>query len=253
MNELMKKENGMITSLELLDQINIFRKQKNRKNLAHSDLLKIIRDEFEEEIHEGKISCMFYMSKIGNGAERKSPYYNLTLSQAKQVLVRESKFVRKAVIHYIEELESKLAKKQLPTTYLEALKELVAQQEALLEANTTIEKQEKEITHKSNVIDGLTKDIPLKDQRQILNQVVRYKGSNFQERWRMLYSEFEKKYHMNLNYRYNDYNKNNTPKMKNKVDYIEKILKQLPELYDVATKIFEGDINEIIKNYIEIR
>ena len=40
---------NMITSLEILEQINIFRKQEgNRTELQHKDLLKIIRDEFEE-------------------------------------------------------------------------------------------------------------------------------------------------------------------------------------------------------------
>lgn len=100
---------NMITSLEILEQINIFRKQEgNRTELQHNDLLKIIRDEFEEEIHEGKISQMFYDLKIGNGATRKSPMFKLTIPQGKQILVRESKFVRKAVIHYLEELENRL-------------------------------------------------------------------------------------------------------------------------------------------------
>ena len=39
---------------------------------------------------------------------REKPMFELTTAQAKQVLVRESKFVRKAVIHYIEELENRL-------------------------------------------------------------------------------------------------------------------------------------------------
>lgn len=94
-----------ITSLELLEQINIFRKQEGgRAELQHRDLLKVIRDEFEEEIDEGKISPVTYKDK--KGEER--PMFELTTEQAKQVLVRESKFVRKAVIHYIKELENKL-------------------------------------------------------------------------------------------------------------------------------------------------
>ena len=36
---------------------------------------------------------------------REQPMFVLTLSQAKQVLVRESKFVRKHVIAYLEQLE----------------------------------------------------------------------------------------------------------------------------------------------------
>ena len=98
-----KTEN--ITSLELLKQINLFRsKEENKSKLGHNDLLKVIRDEFEEEISLGKISHTPYIHPQ-NG--QTYPMFNLTISQAKQVLVRESKFVRKAIISYLEELESK--------------------------------------------------------------------------------------------------------------------------------------------------
>lgn len=60
MNELIKvgeRTQEKITSLELLKQINLFRGQEgNRAQLKHSDLLKVIRDEFEEEMGMGKIS-----------------------------------------------------------------------------------------------------------------------------------------------------------------------------------------------------
>ena len=96
---------NMITSLEILEQINIFRKQEgNRTELQHKDLLKIIRDEFEEEIGEGKISPTSYKDQWN----REQPMFKLTIPQAKQILLRESKFVRKAVIHYLEELENRL-------------------------------------------------------------------------------------------------------------------------------------------------
>lgn len=67
MNELLSKEQkDTITSLELVKQINIFREQEgNRKELQHKDLLKVIRDEFEEEINEGKISPVRYKDKKG--------------------------------------------------------------------------------------------------------------------------------------------------------------------------------------------
>ncbi len=97
-----------ITSLELLEQINFFRKKEGKKTLLqHKTLLSIIRDEFDDEIHEQKILLMFRDVKIGNGATRKEPYYILTISQGKQVLTRESKFVRRAVIHKLEELENR--------------------------------------------------------------------------------------------------------------------------------------------------
>lgn len=117
-----------ITSLELVEQINIFRGEEGKKkDLRHDTLLNIIRDEFEEEInaqkileveskkHLQKILEMSYKDKYG----REQPMYTLTLSQAKQILMRESKFVRRAMIHYIEELE-----KQLENTNKDLLTEL---------------------------------------------------------------------------------------------------------------------------------
>jgi hypothetical protein len=81
-----------ITSLELVKQINLFREQEgNRTEVGHNDLLKIIRDEFEEEISLGKISQREYNNSRG----QTYPMFVLTISQAKQVLLRESKFVRK--------------------------------------------------------------------------------------------------------------------------------------------------------------
>ena len=95
-----------ISSVELCKQINIFRQQEGRSELAHYTLLRTIEDEFEEEIGENKIVCSSYKSLQGKDI----PMYVLTLSQAKQVLVREHKTVRKAVIKYIEVLEEKLKK-----------------------------------------------------------------------------------------------------------------------------------------------
>lgn len=111
MNEL--KNKNEITSLELVEQINIFRKQEgNRAELQHYDLLKIIRDEFEEEIGLGKISVSSYK----NSQNKEQPMYNLTYNQAKQILVRESKFVRKAVIQYIEKLENEIKRVSTKST-----------------------------------------------------------------------------------------------------------------------------------------
>ena len=120
MNELRNKET--ITSKELLEQVNFFREKEyefKAKNgtlteaekkrgkfveLEHKDLLKVIRDEFEEEIDVGKISPMSYKDTYS----REQTMFILTLKQAKQVLLRESKFVRKAIIEYIEKLEEQV-------------------------------------------------------------------------------------------------------------------------------------------------
>ena len=102
------KKKDTITSLELVEQINVFRKEEGEKtDLLHKNLLAVIRDEFEEEINELKIQPVEYKDKKGEYRTM----YSLTFNQAKQILMRESKFVRKAMIEYIDKLEKALSKK----------------------------------------------------------------------------------------------------------------------------------------------
>ena len=91
------------TSVELVDVINHFRTLDGKKTmLQHKTLLEIIRDEFNEEINEQNfLPVNFYTDKKGE----QRPMYKLSNSQAKQILVRESKAVRRAVIKLLEYLE----------------------------------------------------------------------------------------------------------------------------------------------------
>lgn len=105
MNDLIKYKKESINSLELLEQINFFRVlDGNKAELRHDTLRDIIKDEFEEEILSQKI----LEKSISSTGGRPTKIFELTLSQAKQVLVRESKAVRRAVIHQIEKLENQI-------------------------------------------------------------------------------------------------------------------------------------------------
>lgn len=128
MNELQNK--NTFTSLELTELINQFRREEgNRTLLGHNDLLKVIREEFSEEIGMGKISQTHYKHPQN---KQEYPMFILNLQQSRQVLVRESKFVRKAVIKYIDELENKLRGQfQVPTTFADALRLAAEQQERI--------------------------------------------------------------------------------------------------------------------------
>ena len=106
MKTLANKET--VTSLELLEQINIFRKQEGKRKLGHNDLKKIIRKELEKDFNAGKISCI----KETDSRGREQDLYILTFSQGKRVLLRESPTVRQAVIEYIEKLENAIIKLQ---------------------------------------------------------------------------------------------------------------------------------------------
>lgn len=105
MNEMIVKNKDKITSLEIVAEINKFRKEEGNKNeLRHDNLLQIIRDEFAEEISLLKIQESTYKNDRG----REYPMFILSFNQAKQILMRESKFVRKAMINYIEKLEEQI-------------------------------------------------------------------------------------------------------------------------------------------------
>lgn len=105
MNEIIIEKKDKITSLEIVAEINKFRKEEGNKNeLRHDNLLQIIRDEFSEEISLLKIQESTYKNDRG----REYPMFILSLNQAKQILMRESKFVRKAMINYIEKLEEQI-------------------------------------------------------------------------------------------------------------------------------------------------
>lgn len=99
--ELEKRKNKM-TSLELLEVINKFRKLENQKEKQHKHLLRTIRN----ELTETKIEPSNYTDKSG----KKNKLYILNYTQAKIILMGESKTVRFKVIEYIEKLENELEK-----------------------------------------------------------------------------------------------------------------------------------------------
>lgn len=119
------------------------------------------------------------------------------------------------------------------------------QNELISLQNKTIDEQKGTIEHKEDVIVGLVDEISLAEKRQILNRVVRYRGANYQERWRELYKQFSMKYHIDLGKRFENYNSTNKPKMKSKVDYIDKVMNKIPELYEIACKLYENDVKEL--------
>ena len=271
----------MITSLELVKQINIFREEEynykiqngielgkvEEKNgcytkLEHKDLLKIIRDEFEEEINEGKISLVNY--KDEKNEER--PMFELTLEQAKQVLIRESKYVRKAILQYINKLENKIVELQNQISKKDllllniinskgdeamaiALKEYEEYiSKPLIEENN---KKQKEIEYKQEVIEGLTQNVTINEKRQLLNRVVRYKGADYRQRWTELYKVFKETHHIDLKTRMESYNKINKPKMKSVLDYAENF-GHIDNLYKIACKLYESDMNELLENIKDV-
>ena len=102
MKALANKET--VTSLELLEQINIFREQEGKSKLEHYQILRKIRDEFTTD----KIIVSKYKDETG----KENDMYILTFNQSRQLETRESKKVRTAIFAYIAKLENAIVKLQ---------------------------------------------------------------------------------------------------------------------------------------------
>jgi len=156
-------------------------------------------------------------------------------------------------ISYINEfnrMESELNKFKLPTTYKEALLQLVQAEEEkeqlLLENSNLI----KEVTYKEDIIIGLVEDIDLATKRQRLNQIIRHGDRNkIADRYNLLYTEFSNKYHLNLQIRLD--RSEIKPKIKNKMDLIDRELNMISQLYELACKIFHSDVDSLKSKWFD--
>lgn len=204
----------------------------------HADVLRDISDESGKLGEEAE--RIFALSEYKDSTGRKLPCYTMNEEGLMQLAARYDAVARRKLIVMIKELK-KSNKSKLPTGYKEALIQLVEQ----LEENERIQA---ELTHVENVVIGLVEDIDLATKRQRLNQIMRYKftdGKKQSDKWNLLYSEFESKYHLNLTKRIERDSADAKPKIKNKLDYIDRYMNMIPQIYELACKIFANDVEKL--------
>ena len=118
--------------------------------------------------------------------------------------------------------------------------------------NELIQKQKKALEHKEDVIVGLTENISLAEKRQRISQIIRYNTKDISaiaQKWALFYSEFEKKYHVNLSVRLQNSQNKFKPKLKNLIDVIDRDLNMISEAYELCCKLFETDVKELVKGW----
>ena len=139
--------------------------------------------------------------------------------------------------------------------------EIVAR--GLIAAQKIIEEREKEIVHlnnrcgrltqtiaeKQDVINAISRNVPAPTKRMMLNRVMRRRSPELaQSRWSYLYARFDEIYHKNVKIRMKNYNAGpGHRKCYSILDFIEKVLNMLDELYDLAVKLFESDFTQLMQ------
>lgn len=254
MNNLMIFEGHEVEVLEVEGQV-LF----NAKHVAEILDIKNVNDNISK-MNEKQVVKLTNSAigktdirKLNNAGENfltESGVYKLVFKSHKPEAEKFSDWVTDEVLPTIRKTGGYVNNDELfIATYLpyadESTKLIFAQTlKTVREQNETIKQQKAEIMHKEDVIIGLVEDIDLATKRQRITQIVRYGASgNYQDRYSLLYTEFERKYHCNLKLRMESCTIK--PKIKNKMDYIDRQMNMIPQLYEIACKLFENDVEKL--------
>ena len=228
----------------------------------------------------------FFPLKEESTGGRPSIDYALKIDIAKEISMvvgvsprtnKETRKISKQVRKYFLECERQLKENKLQLTRKEELQLKLFSNDSMEVVNAhkelvQIEIQEatkplyREINHKEDVIVGLVEDIDLATKRQRIKQIINHNANGrFSERYGLLYKEFQDKYHIDIKRRMNNLelksiitNKEGkdvkvTNKIKtNQMEYIDKILCMTLQLYEIACKVFENDVEELMKEWKNI-
>lgn len=112
-----------------------------------------------------------------------------------------------------------------------------------------------QVEHSQEIIDAFSKNITPSEKRAILNRLMTWHhGAVAGSRWTVLYREFEAKYHFNLDVRIKNYNKNpDNKRIKSKLEYVDRVLGMLDQLYELAVKLFHSDAEDLIEEMYYVR
>lgn len=235
---------------------------ENVDAVENVDFTTIWSDSFKEVVEfNGNVNSMT--------AKGYSIDYVLTLDIAKEICMcvgvaprtnEETKKLSKEYRKYFIECEKKLKEIDPRANLLLAIYNggeegvLASKQLTELEVQKATKPLIEEIEHKEDVIIGLVDEIDVADKRQILNRVVKHKTTNYQQRWNALYREFDNKYHVDSKRRYENYKASGEkPKVTGRLDYIDKVMNMIPQLYEIACKLYKSDIEELVQEMYDLR
>ena len=237
-----------ITSIEIAEMMDVSHKTLLRKIDGSKD-----RSGYAEILtkHQMVLSDYFISSTYKDKSGKENKCYLVTklgcdflankFTGEKGILFT-AKYVKR-----FDEMEKKLDNTyKLPTTYKEALLQLVEQ----VEEN---EKLLKDNNHKQEVINGLTDDIDIYKKKDVINRICRRRNGNYANRYKELYKCFRENFHIDLEARCEGYNLKQIKKKDqlSVIKYAEQF-GYIDDLYSCCTKLFEAEIDEVLDQINEI-
>lgn len=143
----------------------------------------------------------------------------------------------------------------LATAFMESQKIIEENAREIAKLNNECSLLNDQVEHSQEIIDAFSKNITPSEKRAILNRLMTWHhGAVAGSRWTVLYREFEAKYHFNLDVRINNYNKNpNNKRIKSKLEYVDRVLGMLDQLYELAVKLFHSDAEALIEEMYYVR
>lgn len=246
MNEL--KINGTmnqtITTLEIADMLEmkhykILEKLEGTKDGKTKGIIEILN------AHDFVVVDYFIKSSYKDSKGEIRPCYLVTKLgcdflankfTGEKGIIFTAKYVKR-----FDEMEQQIKNSyKLPTTYKEALLQLVEQ----VEEN---EKLLADNNHKQEVINGFTDDTDIYKKKDIINRICKRKNGNYANKYKELYKCFRENFHIDLEARCEGYNLKQAKK-KDRLSVI-KYAEQfgyIDDLYSCCTKLFEAEIDDIL-------
>lgn len=143
----------------------------------------------------------------------------------------------------------------LATAFMESQKIIEENAREIAKLNNECSLLNDQVEHSQEIIDAFSKNITPSEKRAILNRLMTWHhGAVAGSRWTVLYREFEAKYHFNLDVRIKNYNKNpDNKRIKSKLEYVDRVLGMLDQLYELAVKLFHSDAEALIEEMYYVR